>query len=378
MTSILRSLSLKRNSKALLKKETLLQVLKVDGVKLEAVYACLPDNDIDNLEACKPLYGDGAVDVVKGTGIKHRSIVSNGTSSLDLCLAAASRMIGDRPQLLNEIKGVLCVTFTPERPMPGNAIAAQYRLGLDTDCLAFDINLACSGYGYGLWIAATMARQTGGKILLLDGDVQSTFVSPYDKATMPVLSDAGTASLIGCSSEGTPWFFSFMTDGSKRDVLTIPAGGSGSPVTCDDLKFVEMADGSKRRRTDIAMDGFEVFKFVAQTVSKFLSSFIKESGISKEKIEAFVPHQANIYMVRQLAKKIEIPDERVWISGDKFGNSGSSTIPVTIASEAPHRLTPGAHFQVLVSGFGAGLSISAGIITIDSTIKCSLFRFERK
>jgi 3-oxoacyl-[acyl-carrier-protein] synthase-3 len=287
-------------------------------------------------------------------------------------------MLADDRCLVNEIKAIICVTFTPDRPMPANAIAAQYRLGLDTSCLAFDVNLACSGYGYGLWLASTIAKQTMGKVLLLDGDVQSAFVSPFDKGTVPVLSDAGTASIIAPTDDVCHWYFTFFTDGSKRDILTIPAGGSNSPVTVADLEYQDMPDGSRRRRVDIAMDGFGIFKFVAQTVSQLLRNFISETGMTPDEIQAFVPHQANIYMIKQLAKKIGINPDRVWVSGDKFGNSASATIPVTIASEGPRRLTNNGPVRLLLSGFGAGLSVSAGLIMIDATTKFGLLIFEKE
>jgi 3-oxoacyl-[acyl-carrier-protein] synthase-3 len=248
-------------------------------------------------------------------------------------------------------------------------------LGLANDCLAFDINLACSGYGYALWLAATTAKQTGKKVLILDGDVQSVFTSPYDKSTMPVLSDAGTATIIENTNHDEEWIFTFFTDGSKRDVLSIKAGGSKLPTTQDDLYYNDYQDGSKRRNIDITMDGFEVFRFVAQTVSKYLSDFLALVGIAPQEIDAFIPHQANMYMIKQLAKKIGINTEKVWLSGDKYGNSGSATIPVTIASEYPGKVGSANKIKVLLSGFGAGLSISAAIISMDSEIRCRIFKY---
>ena len=216
-------------------------VLSVDGVGILGVSACVPPTSVDNLKACTSVYGDAAkaTSVVKATGIKRRRVVDNGTTSLDLCSAAAKRLLADMTCPLEEIGALVSVTFTPARQMPCNACASQARLGLPTGILAFDINLACSGYAYGLYMAGLLARQTGKKVLLLDGDTQTTFTDPKDVATVPVLADAGTATLIAPSTaDGEPWKFAFLSDGAKGDVLTLPHGGT------------------------IKMDGFGIFKFV--------------------------------------------------------------------------------------------------------------------
>ena len=137
-----------------------------------------------------------ATNIVKAIGIQKRAKALNGTSSLDLCLSCAKKMLDDEIIRTEEIGAVIFVTYTPERLLPFNAARVQSELGLKNDVVAFDINLACSGYGYGLWIASSIAKQIGKKVLLLDGDVQTTYLSGEDKATMPVMSDAGKATLI--------------------------------------------------------------------------------------------------------------------------------------------------------------------------------------
>lgn len=355
-----------------------MQIVRIKGVSLEAVYACLPENDIDNLAACAALYGDGAADVVKGVGMERRRVASAGVSSLDLCVAAARRLFLESPGAEREIGAVICVTFTPDQLMPANAIAAQHLLGLSNDVLAFDVNLACSGYGYGLWLAATTARQLDKKVLLLDGDVQTAYTSPFDKGTVPVMSDAGTATVVAPCEGEAEWSFTFYSDGANRKALGIPAGGSKRPITQAELEYITYPDGSRRREIDIAMDGFEIFKFVAQVVSKRLSSFLAELDLQPGDLGAFVPHQANIYMIKQLARKIGVPSERVWVSGDKYGNSASASVPVTIASEFSKKSGSADSFWMLFSGFGAGLSISAGVIELFSSMKSGLLDYSQE
>ncbi len=320
----------------------------LDGVRVAGVWACLPERSEDNLARCVALYGDErkAAGVVKATGIAKRRVAAAGVSSLDLCMAAARALLEDSGAASDDIRAVVCVTFTPERQMPCNACRAQSLLGLPQSAAAFDINLACSGWPYGLYVAGLMAKAMGGRVLLLDGDVQTTRVDPADGATVPVLADAGTATLVEPAPHGggRPWRFSFMTDGANGDALSLPFGGA------------------------ISMDGFGVFKFATLDVLDFINGFMESAAAAPDDFDAFVPHQANVYMVRQIAKRLGFSGERTWISGDEFGNSASASVPVTIAHCAGRM--PRSDRRLLAAGFGGGLS--ASVCDMDLPGDCSL------
>ena len=278
---------------------------------------------------------------------------------MDLCVHAAENLLVDCEIDKEEIGAVIGVTFTPDLLMPNNACGAQARLKLSNKVLAFDINLACSGYVYGLYIAGLLANQLHKKILLLDGDVQSAFLSHEDKATEPVMGDAGSATIVDYDQNSSPWNFAFLTDGELRDVLCIPAGGSKHPIKENDLQFETLPDGSRRKPSDIHMDGFGVFKFVASQATGLLQEFLQEMKITGDEITAFIPHQANIYMVTQMGKRLKISQNKVWISGDIFGNPSSASIPLTLAhggSTKSNKLK-----NVLLSGFGGGMSVSVAL-----------------
>ena len=349
-----------------------MNIVKQSGVKIDAIYSCVPSNIVDNEEVLRSICDEKETrNIVKATGIKKRAIVDPGTSTVDLGIHCAKKMIEDGVLNVDEIGAVLFVTFTAERLLPFNSAVIQSKLGLANDVIAFDIDLACSGYAYGLWIASGIVKQTGKKVLLFDGDIQTAYLSGEDKSTLPVMSDSTTITLLSPEESGDEWCFSFYTDGSMADVLSIKAGGSKEPVTGDSLKKAQYEDGSKRRDVDIYMDGFEVFRFVAQTVSAFLGDFIEETTNTVDEIDVFVPHQANIYMIKQLAKKLKIPWEKTWRSGDVVGNSGSATVPVTISYNADELLQNGTS-RVLISGFGGGLSASAGLISLDGSARFKL------
>ena len=316
-----------------------MKILGLTGVSVDGVCAALPQASEDNLARCTELYGDAAkaANVVKATGILRRRVAAAGTTSLDLCVAAAETLMKDASVAAADIGGVVFVTFTPAEAMPCNACQAQARLGLGNDIVAFDVGLACSGYAYGLYLAGTLARATGRKILLLDGDAQTAHVKKDDGGTVPVLADAGTETIVSPGGADT-WEFAFLSKGEDGAALHLPVGGT------------------------ISMDGFAVYRFVAMDVQTFIKGFLSETGCTADSFDAFVPHQANVFMIRQLAKSLGFAADKLLVSADEVGNSASATVPVTIARCAKEGQ------RLLVSGFGGGLSASVASIMLSKTV----------
>lgn len=355
-----------------------MNIFKVKGIHIDGVVACVPENKIDNETSLREMYGDEAKLIMESTGIRTRYLANPGTSSSDLCIACADELMKGTGTNAEDIGGIIFVTFTPDKLMPFNAAIVQEKLGLPKEIPAFDISLACSGYAYGLYVASMFAKDCGKKVLLLDGDIQSAYMSKYDKSTVPVMADAGSATLVSPEESDNEWKFTFYTDGTGRTSLMIPAAGSEKPVKVEDLEYKDHEDGGKRRETDIYMDGFAIFRFVASDVSKWLKKFLDETGESAETIDSFVPHQANMYMIKKLAKKLKFDWENsTWQSGDAVGNSASATVPVTIAFDQK-KMKGENENRVLISGFGGGLSASAGIITLDPKAYYKFFQYEGK
>ena len=306
-------------------------------MRIAGICACLPENAVRN-----------EVKVAEATGIVTRRIAAEGTTVVDLCVKAAERVIADTGAKPEEFGAVLCVSFTSRDRMPAAAVQAQARLGFPKGIIAFDVSLACSGWGYGLYLAGLLARETGKKVLLLDGDVQSAFTG-NDETTAPLLGDAGTATVVencsdcsDCSIVRLPWRFGFVADGEKGGALRLSHGET------------------------IKMDGFGVFRFVATDVVNYIKEFLRHSTTTTSDYDyVFVPHQPNAYMVRQLAKSVGIEEARTAISCDELGNLSSASIPATIAWK-------GVRGSILFAGFGGGLSVSVGLISLDDGCKLSV------
>jgi len=352
-----------------------MNISKISGIKIDGIYACLPNTEIDNRNAGEELFGKSIEDLIKSTGIEKRRICSKGTTGLDLSIKAAKGLFMADDINPMEIGGVVYVTFTPDNLMPNNSTYVQSELKLPNNIPAFDINLACSGYPYGLWISAMMAKNLNKKVLLLDGDKQSHITSPHDKGTALLFSDAGSATMLSPDNTGSQWQFAFETIGSKREVLYIEDGGAKNSLSNNSFLYKTYEDGNKRRNTDIKMDGLEVFKFVAQGVKKNLTELLNDADRKPEDFDYLILHQANLYMMKQLCKKLGFPLEKMPITADKYGNSSSSTIPVVMASELQKPIQEKG-LKLLMSGFGAGLSIGSALIELKKDTTLGVVEYE--
>lgn len=340
----------------------------VTGFKLEGICACVPKDEIDNREFGKPLFGDDLEGIVQTIGVSKRRVCpEKETTSLDLCVAAAKTLFQHGNYDPASFGGIVFVTISPDLLMPNNATYAQHLMSLPQSIAAFDINLACSGYPYGLYVAGMMAKTMQKRILLLDGETNSHFASPYDKVTALLFGDAGSATVLAPdtvdSSDRCEASFLFHTHGESRQALHIPDGGYRTRVNPLSSEYQEYENGNKRRPIDMVMDGMAVFDFVAKRVPKALQQLLDETGKTVQDVDWLVLHQANLYMIKQVAKKIKMDLTKVPLSIQKYGNSSSTTVPLTIASELASALREKTN-MILMSGFGAGLSIGTALLSI--------------
>lgn len=257
---------------------------------------------------------------IAATGFAVRRVAAESSSLFTMSLKAAKRALdGIAP---SEIKGVVVATFSNEERFPALSVRLATAIGLSPAVPALDLQMACSAYPYALYVAGRLAHDLGGKVLVVNGDIQSRLSDLADAATSPLFSDAATASVVSASSGGVSRF-DFLSKHS--DALSCSSAGP------------------------IKMDGFKVFSFVATDVVRFLRPFGSD-------FDAFVPHQANMYMVRQLAKSLGLESKLV-TCGAEFANPGSCSIPLALSSCRSAG-------RALVCGFGAGLSASAGVIRL--------------
>ena len=340
--------------------------LQFHNVGITALAGCIPRNKIVNREYTQYFPQLDVTEIVEKTGIEERRFAPETICASDLCYAAAEQLIADHNIDIRDIDLLIFVSQTADYRMPATSILLQDRLGLKKDVMAFDINLGCSGFVYGLSVVySLMERSNFKKALLLDGETRSRIYHPKDRKTAFLFGDAGIAALIERNPKFGQSWFSLNSDGSKSGLISMKAGGYRNPTTVETLKE-RVIDEHGNISTDDhgTMDGGEVFNFVLREIPSSIKHMYQWSGVSKEKIDFFVFHQANNFMNGYLQKKLKISDDQCPKSLQKFGNTSSVSIPITIVSELKDQLT--GNKKLFLSGFGVGMSWANAIIQTEN------------
>lgn len=332
----------------------------VKGVRMEAIAACVPNNVVHNREFAKEHFSEDMTATIIALGIEHRHICAKSeTTALDLCVCAAEKIFSSGCISREDIGAVVFVTQTPDMLTPNNASFAQDRLKLPTCVFSFDMLHACAGYVCGLWNAALIAQNLNKKVLLLVGDTNSKYVSPYDKATALLFGDAGTATVIAPDKSAKDWTFAFSTDGSLCDSTYVHLGYKYQiNKLSGDYKMYE--DGSKRRDTDIYMDGVSIFYHGYKNIPTLAQKLMDELETSEEDYDRLIGHQANSLLVNKIAKKLGFSKEKTALITNDYGNSSSSCIPLIISVEKEKKI-----YHPLIFAIGAGVTLGVGDISME-------------
>lgn len=328
---------------------------KSSDARIVGVVSCVPQRLVDNSDFLAK-FGDKANEIAKMTGVLERRWVAPGQTTADLCEAAARSLMEELGWTAESVDAVIFVSQTPDYRLPATACALHGRLGLSPGAIAYDVNLGCSGYPYGLWMAMS-AIQTGAadRVLLLVGDTISKTVDPEDRSTAMLFGDAGTATAIERGAGGAS--FVLGSDGRGERNLIIPQGAYRSA----DSGFETLGD---RRLDALYMDGGEIFNFTLKAVPALVQTTIEHGGVPVEDYDAFCFHQANAFMVKHLIKKAKLPVEKVPINIDRYGNTSSASIPLLMTTDLAERLKSGST-RLAMFGFGVGYSWASAALELE-------------
>ena len=343
--------------------------IKFNNVGISAISACVPKTIVDNKTLVNILPEEEVIKTIENIGIKEKRFADKDVCSSDLCFKAAEQLFADNNIDKNSIDALIFLSQTPDYRQPATAPSLQYRLGLPKTTLSFDINLACSGYVYGLSMAMAYASLHGiNNVLLLVGETMSKTISPKDRVTFPLFGDAGTATLVQKNDQFETSIFRLSSDGSDAGILNMPYGGYRNPSSVEGLAEKTDAEGNIRTGEQLCMDGMEVFNFGLREVPKDVKKIMELGSLSAEAVDLVLFHQANKFMTDFFAKKLKIAVDKIPYSLYKYGNTSSASIPLTISSE----LT-GDRFlnrkNIILSGFGAGLSWATALTSLE---KCTI------
>lgn len=330
--------------------------LQFNNLGITAMSAAVPKRIIKGREYTEYWSPQEANEIVDKTGIEERRFADNETCASDLCFAAAEKLIADNLIDKNEIDLLVFISQTPDYRMPATSVVLQHRLGLPNTTIAFDITLGCSAFLYGLSVVfGIMQSGTVRKALVLDGETRSKVYSPRDRRSAFLFGDAGVAALV----ERDPAFgvstFSLNSDGSRADLIMIPAGGyrkMSSPETVVERVVDEF--GNMRSEEQGYMRGGDVFNFVIREIPKDIKNTLSYIGKSADHFDYVIFHQANNFINSYIMKKMKLNPERIPSTISKFGNTSSVSVPLTIVSELKDKLF--GHKELLLSAFGVGMT----------------------
>lgn len=306
----------------------------------------LPEKIIDNARLSQ-LLGISKEAIFKRTGIEERRYVSNGMAASDLGFLAAQEALHSAKVKPEELDLVVCSTYTPDMSFPSTACIIQDKLGAK-NAGAFDLQAACSGFVYGL-ITASQFVISGicSHILLVASDVNSSIVDRHDYKVSSLFGDGAGAVVISRVPDGKGILaHHFGSDGSGGDLFCRPAGGSRLPTSQETID---------KRLHYIQMDGQSLFRFGVSTLVRSSLKALKGAKITTDHVDLFIPHQANLRIIKSGIERLKIPQDKTYINIHKYGNTASATIAIALdESVKAGRLKKGD--IVLLTGFGAGLT----------------------
>ena len=331
--------------------------IEFKNLVLRGIAACVPSDVEDNKEIDVFPSENDAQKFIETTGIEFRHLV-NGRDicTSDMCYEAAADLMKALNWQPEEVECLIFVTQTPDYILPSTAPIIQHKLGLGTDTYCMDISLGCSGWVYGLSVVASLLSAGGmKKALLLAGDTTTVSKSKTDKSTYPLFGDAGTATALEFVPGAEGLRFNVGTDGKSSNAIIIPDGGFRNFVIPESFEVKEVEPGISRNRLQSVLDGPAVFTFSITKAPRSVNTLLEHFGIEKEKVDYFVFHQANLFMIEKIRNKLKIPAEKVPYTLHDFGNTSSASIPLTIVARLTEKTSTGKH-DFIACGFGVGLS----------------------
>ena len=325
---------------------------------INAIAYYLPEKVVTNEQLVEEFPEWSVEKIAKKVGINERHIAAEDETAGDMAFKAAEKLIVENNVDNGTIDFVLLCTQSPDYFLPSTSCIIQSRLGLPTKCGAFDFNLGCSGYEYGLAVAKGLIMSGVAKnILLLTAETYNKHIHPKDKGNRTIFGDGASATLI--STEGFAKIGEFVlgSDGSGYDRLIHKTGAMRHYQPLND--FHEDENGTPLSSDHLFMDGKAIFDFTSDIVPPMIDETLKKNNLTSDDVDLYVFHQANKYMINYLRKLMEIDKDKFYVFMETVGNTVSSTIPIALCEAQKEGCL---HGNVILAGFGVGLSYGATII----------------
>lgn len=321
----------------------------------------LPENILTNDELSSMFPEWDSNNIFEKIGIRQRHFVSEYETALDLAIVASEKVLEGFDK--NLIDFVILCTQSPDYYLPTTACIVQDKLGLRTNIGAFDFNLGCSGFIYGLAIAKGLIETDLAKnILLIFAETYTKHIHPKDKVNRSIFGDGAAASIISCCENEQILKFELGTDGKGMNNLIVTNGGLRNKYNPAEQDFQD-GDNNTRNNNCLYMNGPEILNFTIVKIPSLVSKTLEKNNLTLDTIDYVIFHQANKYMLDYLRKKIRISPDKFYQNMENSGNTVSATIPIALKDAIEKGLIKKGD-KVLLAGFGVGYSWGATVIEI--------------
>jgi 3-oxoacyl-[acyl-carrier-protein] synthase-3 len=291
--------------------------------------------------------------IIERTGIKERRIASENQAASDLAHEASKVALERAALKAKDLDLIIAATVTGDMPFPSTACILQDKLG-SNKAAAFDINAACSGFLYGLYIADSFIRSGMHKRILVVGtEVLSKITDWNDRTTCVLFGDGAGAAIVEPSKEYRGIIsMSINSDGSMWDLLHMPGGGSRLPASRESVD---------KGLHYIKMKGNEIFKFAVRTLEDLAVKILEENKLKSSQLSLLIPHQANLRIIQATADRLGLPMDKVLVNIDRYGNTSAASIPIALdEAVTTGRIQDGDY--ILLEAFGGGLTWASALI----------------
>ena len=341
-----------------------------NNIRVAGVACAVPKNEVKT-ETYKPLFGDEEVEkFMEMTGVRaSRRTLEHQTCS-DLGFRAAQELLAHKGVKPEEIGALIFSSHSPDYRRPSTAFVLQYRLGIPKEAVCYDISLGCSSLVVGMQTVASI-MQTGDirKALLFVGDTAGKSVYPEDRSSAMLFGEAGAVMLLDKTDNSQNEINALVrSDGSGFKYMIIPGGGYRNLHASEEV--VQCLDGNPRTLMNSFIQGTSVFTFTIFDVPRLIKDFWKQTATTPDDYDCFAFHQANLYILKQIAKKCKMDFDRLPITLDRYGNTSGASAIVSLCDRYGSGIANplGQHktIKVMACGFGIGISLGATSFEIDT------------
>lgn len=345
----------------------------IHNVRISGIACAVPETIVKN-DAFVSRFGDEQMQKFeKMVGVRERHVAPVGMTTSDLAFRAVNELSGCWSS--DDVDAVVFVSQSPDYCLPATACVLHKRMGLKKSCIAFDINLGCSGFVYGVYIASALMNAGNVKrVALVGGDCAMKLVSSSDSSAAPLFGDSGFAVILDYDESASKIDYAFCTDGDGYRAIVQPGasyGGRMPIVYREDDKSYNFGNlferGDINSPSELHMDGMDVFNFTINEVPDLIKEQMVRLRLSESDIDLMVLHQANKFVLKNVAMATGFSMKKVPISMDRYGNTSSTSIPLTLC-DCEERNPGIGKKKVLMAGFGVGLSWGTLVTDFDFSV----------